>query len=105
MRWFELIFLFLCGILFFYLGWQIWKKEKINLIHDYHYKKVKDIDKKAYTGQIGKAMLVIGAGIILTGIVDFITSSLYGWCFFGICFSIGLVVMIHAQIKYNHGIF
>ena len=28
-----------CGALFMYLGWLIWIKEKINLIHDYHYKK------------------------------------------------------------------
>ena len=49
MRWFELIFLLIVGILFFCLGWEIWKKEKISLIHDYHHKKVKDSDKKAYT--------------------------------------------------------
>ena len=49
MRWFELFFLLIVGILFFCLGWEIWKKEKISLIHDYHHKKVKDSDKKAYT--------------------------------------------------------
>ena len=48
MRWFELFFLLIVGILFFCLGWEIWKKEKISLIHDYHHKKVKDSDKKAY---------------------------------------------------------
>lgn len=105
MRWFELLVLVMVGILFLYLGWQIWKKEKITFIHDYHHKKVKDIDKKAYTGQMGKAMLVIGAGTILTGMIDFITVSLFGWWLFAIGFLIGLVMMIHAQIKYNHGIF
>ncbi|WP_242996520.1 DUF3784 domain-containing protein [Coprococcus sp. AF21-14LB] len=105
MKWFELIFMSLIGILCLYLGWEIWKKEKITLIHDYHHKRVKDIDKKAYTGQMGKGMLIIGAGVMLTGIVDFITTSLFGWCFFVIGFSIGLVMMTHAQIKYNHGIF
>lgn len=95
----------LVGSLFFYLGWQIWKKEKIALIHDYHHKKVQNTDKKAYTKQIGKAMLVIGSGIILTGIVDFFTDSLWGWCIFGLGFSIALLMMIHAQIKYNHGLF
>ena len=53
MRWFELFFLLIVGILFFCLGWEIWKKEKISLIHDYHHKKVKDSDKKAYTTIMG----------------------------------------------------
>lgn len=105
MQWFELIFLSLGGILFLYLGWEIWKKEKINLIHDYHHEKVKDIDKKAYTGQMGKAMLIIGVGILLTGIFDFITTSLIGWWFFAVSFIIGLAMVIYAQVKYNHGIF
>lgn len=53
MQWFELILLLLVGFLCIYLGWEIWKKEKITLIHDYHYKKVKDADKKLYTEQMG----------------------------------------------------
>ena len=35
MRWFELIFLLVVGSIFFSLGWKIWKKKKISLIHDY----------------------------------------------------------------------
>ena len=31
------------------------EKERINLIHDYHYTKVKEKDKKAYTSIMGKA--------------------------------------------------
>lgn len=81
------------------------EQSKLTLIHDYHYKKVKDTNKKAYTSQMGKAMLVMGTGIILTGIIDFLTATQYGWCFLGIGFTIGLVMMIRAQIKYNHGIF
>lgn len=102
MGWFELIFLLVIGALFFYLGWKIWKEEKITYIHDYHYKKVKDIDKKPYTEQMGKALLVIGTGIVLTGMIDFLTDSLYGWWCFGITFCAGLIMMIRAQIKYNH---
>ena len=46
MRWFELIFLLVVGSIFFSMGWKIWKKKKISLIHDYHCKRVKDIDIK-----------------------------------------------------------
>lgn len=105
MQWFELISLLLVGILFFYLGWKIWKEEKITLIHEYHYTKVKDTDKKPYTEQMGKAILVISIGTVLTGIIDFITNTLYGWWIFGISSCIGMIMMIYAQIKYNHGIF
>ena len=105
MRWFELFFLLVVGGIFFSLGWKIWKKKKISLIHDYHYKKVKDIDIKAYTAQIGKSHLIIGTGIILTGIIDFFTDTLFGWWVCGLTFCIGLVMIIYAQIKYNHGIF
>lgn len=40
MRWFELTFLLIAGALFFYVGWEIWKKKKISLIHEYHHKNV-----------------------------------------------------------------
>ena len=105
MRWFELFFLLIVGILFFCLGWEIWKKEKISLIHDYHHKKVKDSDKKAYTTIMGKSLLIIGVGIILTGVIDFITHTLYGWWIFGIAFCIRLIIIVYAQVKYNHGLF
>lgn len=105
MQAFELIILLATGGLFLWLGWRIWKKEQITLIHDYHYTKVKETDKKPYTEKMGKAMLMIGIGSCLTGLIDFATGTAYGWIAFGICFSLGLILMILAQIKYNHGIF
>lgn len=54
MRWFELFFLLIVGILFFCLGWEIWKKEKISLIHDYHHKKVKDSDRSVFHTDRGR---------------------------------------------------
>lgn len=104
MRWFELIFLLLIAVLFCFLGWKIWKKQQITLIHEYHYEKVKDADKKHYTELFGKAMLLIGAGAALAGIVNFAITPC-GWWIFGICLCIGLIIIIYAQIKYNHGIF
>lgn len=105
MRLFELITLMGCGTLFLWLGWRIWKKEQITLIQDYHYTKVKEMNKKPYTKKMGKAMLLMGIGMYLTGIIDFITQTANGWIVFGICFIVGLIIMILAQIKYNHGIF
>lgn len=105
MKWLELTILLSVGFLFCYLGWKIWKKEQMNLIHDYHYTKVKDSDKKAYTAKIGKALLLIGAGAIVTGILDFTATLQYSWLPFGICLCAGLIMIVYAQVKYNHGIF
>ena len=105
MYWFELILLIAVGTLFIDMGRRIWKKEQITLIHDYHYKKVIEADKKPYTEKMGKAMIIMGVGMYLTGITDFMSHTLYGWIVFTISFISGLIIMIYAQIKYNHGIF
>ncbi len=47
----------------------------------------------------------MGIGMILTGIVDCITKTTYGWFFFGGFFIIGIVIMFKAQNKYNGGVF
>lgn len=101
----ELIILLLVGILFFALGWKIWKKEQITLIHDYHYSNVSKENKKVYTENIGKSLLIMGVGTLLTGIIDFVTRTTYGWSVFAVCFVWGLIRMVITQKKYNHGIF
>ena len=82
----ELIILIIIGLIFIYLGWRIWKKEQIELIHSYHYTKVAEKDKKQYTEKMGKSCIVIGIGMILTGLIDYITESAYGWVLFSIFF-------------------
>lgn len=95
----------LCGILFLILGLLLWKKQKIGLIHDYHYKRVKEEDKKSYTAIMGKAMITMGIGMAVSGIVGaFVDSALTGIPF-GVAFLIGLVWMSYGQMKYNKGIF
>ena len=98
---FELILLLIVGMIFIILVWLIWKKEKINLIHSYHYDKVAESDKKAYTALMGKGAVIIGAGIILTGLINFFSHTGLGFIVFGICFVLGLGFMIYAGIKYN----
>lgn len=101
----TLIFLLCLGFLFLFLGYRIWKKEQINLIHSYHYTKVSEEDKKPYTERIGKACILIGMGILLMGLIDYFTGSTWGWICFLISFTIGFGMMIKAQKKYNNGFF
>lgn len=98
----TLIIMVLCGLLFLILGYMIWIKEKIELIHDYHYKKVKEEDKKPYTALMGKAVLIIGIGCLVTGILSLFTE--YCMIAFGVSFGISLIIITYAQFKYNHGI-
>lgn len=110
MRMEDLIYLLVSiavGVLLVVLGYLIWIKEKISLIHAYHYANVKDTDKKAYTALVGKSVVTIGAGIILNGIARMIIPMLKNgnMLVFGVLFVIGMVMFVYAQMKYNHGIF
>ena len=97
----ELIIFLVAGIFILACGILIWKKEKISLIHSYHYTKVKDKDKKAYTTIMGKGICLIGIGCILSGVINFITKNSYGWIMFTFCFLAGLILVFRAQYKYN----
>ena len=101
---FELIFLILLGLIFIFIGLRIWKKEQITLIHDYHYTRVAEKDKKSYTEEMGKACIIMGIGMIMLGIIDFISKAAYGWICFVIFFIWGLIMMFMAQKKYNGGV-
>ena len=101
----ELVLMNVLGVIFIYFGFLIWKKEKISLIHSYHYKKVKQCYKKCYTEMIGKGILTIGIGMIFTGIIDYTTKSAGGWIIFGVTLFYGLSIIIKAQKIYNGGIF
>ncbi|MEK6263241.1 MAG: DUF3784 domain-containing protein [Clostridium sp.] len=101
---FRLIFLILLGLIFIFIGLRIWKKEQITLIHDYHYTRVAEKDKKSYIEKMGKACIIMGIGFILMGIFDFISKTAYGWICFGIFIVWGLIMIFTAQKKYNGGL-
>ena len=88
------------GALLVILGLLIWKKEKVSILHDYHYKNVKTEDIPAYTRQMGIGLIIIGAGIIITGLLNLVYSSLW-WIPLAAGFDLGLIVIYMAQKKYN----
>lgn len=103
----EIIIVITCaaGCLCLFIGWRIWKKEQITLIHAYHYKRVAEKDKKAYTEKMGKAVMLIGAGIVLAVAAELATGSVYSWLLFAVCFVWAFAIMLRAQKKYNGGLF
>ena len=99
--WFELLLYGGIGLLLIVLGLLIWRKRKITLIHDYHWKNVRKKDVGPYTRQMGIGLILMGAGIGLTGLVNVLTRTQKGLWSFALGFLAGLIVMGRAQRKYN----
>lgn len=92
----------LVGIVLGVLGYFVWKKERISLLHDYHYDKVSEEDKKAFCTISGIGVVLVGIGLLLTAIIIGITHSMWSFIPFAIGFVIGLIMLIYAGIRYNH---
>ena len=90
------------GIVFITLGYLLWKKEKITLLHSYHYEKVSPSDKKAFCKISGWGVTSIGIGLLVTAVIIGITDSALSFIAFALGFVAGLVLLIYAGAKYNH---
>ena len=89
------------GIVFVTLGYLMWKKEKITLLHSYHYDKVSPSDKKVFCKISGLGVIFIGIGLLVTAIIIGITDSALSFIAFALGFVVGLVLLIYAGVKYN----
>ena len=89
------------GVLCIILGLLLWKKQKLSVLHDYHYKNVKQEDIPAYSRAMGIGLILIGAGICLTGVINLLTRSALCWIAFVAGFTAGMIIMGKAQKKYN----
>jgi len=72
------------------MGVLLWKKQKVSILHDYHYKHVEKTDIPAYTRQMGIGLIIIGSGIIITGLFNLAYSSFW-WIPLSAGFIIGSV--------------
>lgn len=100
------IVLLLVGALFVGVSVAIYKG-KTDLIHDYHQTKV--TNKAAYGKAFGKALLVVSAALLLSGIISLlgdskaIVLSSVAVLIIGIGAGTGCIVVV--QGKYNKGVF
>ena len=95
------IFIGILSIVFFTVGYLIWKKQKISLLHEYHYDKLSENDKKAFCKVSGLGFILIGIGLLVTAVVIGITNSAWSFIAFAVGFAIGLALLIYAGKKYN----
>ncbi len=89
------------GILITVLGWLLWKKEIITLLHDYHVDKVSAENKAAFCKQSGIGLIIIGTGLMVTAVILGFTDSALSFLCFAACFAVGMVMLIMAGMKYN----
>ena len=89
------------GIISFAVGWLLWKKEKISLLHNYHVERVSEENKSAFCRLSGLGMIVIGISLLMTALVLGITESAWSFLCFAAGFAVGLAMLIAAGIKYN----
>ena len=92
------------GLLVIVLGLVLWIKRKVSILHDYHYKNVKQEDIPAYTRLMGIGLIFVGLGIGVSGVLDLIY-SVWWWTPLVVGFVSGFTVIIIAQKKYNGSIF
>ena len=97
---FGVIIYLAVGLLCVVLGLLLWRKQKISLLHDYHYQYVKREDIPAYTRQVGMGLVTVGAGISVAGLLDLVLSPLW-WVPLAAGIILGLILLIRAQRKYN----
>lgn len=77
----------------------------IGSIHWYNRRKVSKEDQLPYCRCVGLGTLLIGASMIIAGIVQSLLSAEVGAVIILIGIIIGLVLILYAQFKYNKGIF
>ncbi len=52
---------------------------------------------------MSNGVLLIGVGMILTAIIDYVAKTAYGWFIFVVFFIMGFVIITIAQRRYNGG--
>ena len=100
------IIMFLVAVLFVSLSAAIYKG-RTDLIHAYHQTKV--TDKAAYGKAFGKALLVVSAAPLLSGIIGLMGASdavaMTAVAVLVVGISLGIICIVIVQRKYNKGVF
>lgn len=98
---FGLITDLIVGIILIIIGYLIWIKKKISLLHFYHYANVRKEDLKDYGKHMGIGNIILGISISLMGIFMYMKLDIIGWLVFILGFIISIYIFHKAQMKYN----
>ncbi len=102
---------FLVGVLCIVLGISN-MRGNISSLHSYHRHRVSEEDRIPFGKQVGLGTIIVGIGIIASGILSSVTlyteNDLFisiGTAFLIVGIIVGLVMCFRAMMKYNKGIF
>ena len=90
------ILVLICGIIMF--------SGRIEIVHSYNRKRITEESRKPYGRCVGAGSIIIGAGIIIDGIITFFSKNI-PHVITMICAFVGVVFIFYGQFKYNKGIF
>lgn len=96
----QTIFLIL-GFIFLILGYLLGIREKVNLLHSYHYKNLAKKDTRKFCKLSGLGLLFIGIGLLMTGFILINIKSLVSFIPSILGFIIGVGLLVKAGMKYN----
>ena len=89
------------GALCTVLGLLLWKKQRITLLHDYHYRNVTEENKPDFCRLAGQGVLCIGIGLLLTAVLLAFTDSPGSFLCFAAGFAVGIGLLVTAGRRYN----
>ena len=91
------IILILIGLLISVLGWMVWKRQKINLLHDYHIESVAEENIPAFCRLSGIGIMIVGGGITASGILIIIFEKLIVLSIMALGLIIGISMLVYHQ--------
>ena len=84
------------GLLCIIIGALLWFRQQITLLHRYHYEHV-----RPFTRLMGIGMLLIGAGILVTGLQLFLLHRHFWYIPFAACTVYAIILFLTAHLRYN----
>ncbi|MBQ8575214.1 MAG: DUF3784 domain-containing protein [Clostridia bacterium] len=95
------IFSILLGFFCIWLGYKVWFKEQITLLHSSRYTKVEEKNKKFFCRTSGFGIILIGIAFLACDIVFLITFSLWSLLIMIAGLAAGIAILVYSDRKYN----
>lgn len=93
------------GIVLLGMGYFIGVKQKISLVHSYHYKNVAEEDKPDFCKKVGLGNALIGIAVLCVPVLRPLIGETAALAIAGVTAVAAGALVISTIIKYNHSLF
>lgn len=93
------------GIVLLGMGYFIGVKQKISLVHSYHYKNVAEEDKPDFCKKVGLGNALIGIAVLCVPVLRPLIGATAALAIAGVTAVAAGALVISTIIKYNHSLF